>query len=413
MANATLNIIRFDSGDNNILVHRSEITDFNCESVLIVNESQLALLYKDGQAEGPFKSGRYNLPTNNLPKFRSMFAKLFRKHNDADPTPFTCEVYFINTVNDITVTWGTPSRILVKDPLYNELVNVGANGAVKIKISDPMRFVVSISGQQKEYTLDKVAFSIRSDIMTVLKTHIASMIVDCKVSLLEISTKLMELSTAIERKLNERLEEYGLTAVHFTVEDVSIDETSKARLLERQRKINNREDVVADSAAQTTADEDRMIRMAGAMAKSRELQGYSYQDEQYWKTQQQMASHPNFVGGYGYPYPPQPYGQPYPPQPYGQPYPQPGYGMPYPGAPAPGYPAPGYPAQGGYPPQGGYPAQGGYNTQQPPQNQGGTQGGHQMFTHSQGASKCPKCGYPITPRTTICPNCDFDLENNK
>lgn len=417
MAATPYNIIRYEGGDNNVIIYKSEITDFSNESVLIVDQSQQALLYKDGQAEGPFLSGRHVLPTNNLPKFRSFFAKLFsrRKDNREDgSTPFTCDVFFVNMVNDVSVHWGTPTRMMVKDPVYNECVNVGANGSVKVKVSDAMRFVVSMAGQSKEYSMERIAATVRSDILVVLKTHLASMIVESKVSLLEIQTKLLELSAAIERKLNDKLLDYGLCVLHFNIEDISVDEASQGRLLARQSKINARSDIVLDSDAQTTADYNRTVRMAEAKAKEREVQGYTYHDEQYWQTQQKIAEHPAPKA------PSNPFaGSPYPGYPYpGYPYPN----APYPGAVPPVPPINPYYGQQAYPgaqqaaicpncrnplPAGaafcsvcGSPVQ----TQQAQQPQ-------QTYQYSQTAqaAACPKCGFPVTPRAARCPNCNCDL----
>ena len=57
-----LDVIQY-VGDNNVLVSKSTITNFNTKSQLIVNESQEALFYKDGQALDLFASGRHSLNT--------------------------------------------------------------------------------------------------------------------------------------------------------------------------------------------------------------------------------------------------------------------------------------------------------------------------------------------------------------
>ena len=59
--------------DNNTLVKKSCIENFNTQSQLIVNESQEALFYKEGQALDLFGPGRHALITENLPLFRKFF----------------------------------------------------------------------------------------------------------------------------------------------------------------------------------------------------------------------------------------------------------------------------------------------------------------------------------------------------
>lgn len=383
MAKTPVKVIQYDGGDNNVLVHRTEITDFTAENVLVVDQSQQALLYKDGQAQGPFLCGRHALPSKGSSGFFEFFKKLFSRHKEG--LPLTCDVYFINTVNDIPISWGTPDRMPVKDPVYNELVSVGANGSLKVKITDPMRFVTSVNGRMGGYSVDRISFTVRTELLAVIKTYIAQMIIEGGVSLLEIQTKLLALSQSVEEKLNGRLADYGLSAVHFVIADISVDDASLKRLLARQSKINARSDVVLDSQAQTDADYVRTVRMADATARAREMQGYTYQDEKYWEVQKIAAERapqqppvPPQYGGYPPVYP-SPYGVPYGVPPYGQP----PYGAPYNPYGAPAQPQPAQTAQ----------------------------------THGYRADAAPKicsgCGYPLLPRMTACPSCGYEPKDEE
>lgn len=400
MAQKEKNIIRFAGEDNNVLVHKEEITDFTAQTLLVVDASQQAVLYKDGAAEDPYAAGKYTLPTDNPSKFKAFFAKLFRRPQ-REGAPLTCDVYFVNTVNDISVGWGTPARIPVKDPVYNELVDVGANGTVKVKICDPLRFVLTVNGKIGGYTLDRLAATVRAEVVTAIKTHIAAMIVSNRVSLLEIHTELTALSEAAEKKCNERLADFGLAAVHLLIEDISIDEPSKQRLLLRIDKMNARSDVVLDSQAQTDADYFRTVRMADAKAKERELQGYSYQDEQYWATQREMAKHaaPPPVPPIGYA---APYGTPYGVPPYGATPPVASYAP----------PSVTFCAQCGRP----LSSVASFCTACGAPVPLVTHGAEHRQAHAYAAplhnGKCPRCGYPLLPRNDVCPDCGLDLRQD-
>lgn len=385
MAKIPVKVIQYDGGDNRVLVHRTEITDFSVENVLVVDASQQALLYKDGIVQGPFAAGRHALPSKESTGFFAFFKKLFSRHKQG--LPLTCDVYFINTVNDVPVQWGTPSRTPVLDPVYKEMAEVGANGSLKVKITNPERFVLTVNGRLGGYSIERIQNSVRSEVLAVIKTYIAQMIIEGGVSLLEIQTKLLSLSQLVEEKLNERLADYGLTAVHFIIEDISINEETKKRFLARQSKINARTDVVLDSQAQTDADYMRTVRMAEAHAREREMQGYSYQDEKYWEVQKIAAEHAAPQPPYN-PYGAPPYGG-YPPV-YPAPYGVPPYNQPY-GQPPYGAPCNPY----GVPPQ------------QPPQAQ--TAQTHTYKTDAE-PRKCPRCGYPLLPRMSSCPACGYDLE---
>lgn len=59
-------IIKYE-GDNETLVWKHPIEDFNMGSQLIVHESQEAIFFRDGQALDLFGAGRYTLETQQLP----------------------------------------------------------------------------------------------------------------------------------------------------------------------------------------------------------------------------------------------------------------------------------------------------------------------------------------------------------
>ena len=73
-----LEVIRY-VGDNDTLVYKYSCEDLTTKSQLIVNESQEALFYKNGQALDLFPSGRHTLQTENLPFLKRIFSGLFGK----------------------------------------------------------------------------------------------------------------------------------------------------------------------------------------------------------------------------------------------------------------------------------------------------------------------------------------------
>lgn len=412
MATVPKNIIKYEGGNNSVLVYKTAITDFTADSILIVDQSQQALLYMDGQAEGPFLCGKYELPTSNVLTFRQKFAKLFSRKSDS--TLLSCDVFFINTVSDLPLKWGTPEKFPVRDPLLNIIVKVGARGSLKIRVDDAMRFVESTVGRMGEYSVERISHTVRSDVLTILKTRLAECISEEHIGIFDIQTRLEKLSYAVRIRLNEKLADYGLTAASFNVEDISVDDESYERLRKEQEKFNIERDarINADAeayrirslgAASTDveamrfkrmsdlgieADYNRTVMLGEAQAKARAAQGYTYQEEQAFKTQQMMAATPGYYPGMAYP----PYGA-YPAMPV------------YPQQQMQGYPQQPYPPQG-YPQQPypqGYPQQYPQQMQQPAQPQ-------PRQAQAPQAKVCPKCGYPLLPRNTICPNCNFNPE---
>ncbi|MEI3129942.1 MAG: SPFH domain-containing protein [Oscillospiraceae bacterium] len=73
---------------------------------MIVHESQEAIFFLNGQALDLFGPGRYTLETENIPKI----GKLLNR-TTGDISPFHCEVYFINRAEQMSVKWGTDSKV--------------------------------------------------------------------------------------------------------------------------------------------------------------------------------------------------------------------------------------------------------------------------------------------------------------
>ena len=273
MHNTLLDVIKFE-GDNNNIVHRSVIEDFNTKSQLIVNESQEAIFYKDGQALDLFGSGRHTLTTDNLPLLRKLVGVLF-----GGKTPYTCEVYFINKVNALDVMWGTDTPIPLEDPKYHLLINVRANGAMAIKINDSRRFVVNVVGQLHDFTVDGVKKGIKAAILSVIKNSISKIIVEQGVSILEINTKIMELGNSCLELINKEIAYLGIELQRFYINSISCSDEDLAAL----------KDAKAKAAS--------LLVEAQAKAESRRIQGYDYRTERQFDVLDKAAGNTGPVAG--------------------------------------------------------------------------------------------------------------------
>lgn len=252
---------------NNSLVVRQHLEDLTTKSQIIVYESQEAIFFKNGQALDLFGPGKYTLETANLPLIKKFFSTLF-----GGDTPFPCDVFYINKVNVLDFIWGTDSPIDLADPKYSMLVGVRANGQTAFHISDSRRFVVKVAGMMNEYTADTLKKTIKGLIMAPIKECIAQTIIENRVSILEITPRLSEISEKIQAKLNERIGDLGIEIDHFTVNaimarDGDLDALKKAKS-DMLSGMN-----VADIEAY------KMQVMSEARAKARAVEGYTYADE--------------------------------------------------------------------------------------------------------------------------------------
>lgn len=215
-------IIKYE-GDEKTLVWKSPIEDFNTGTQLIVHESQEAVFFRDGQALDTFGPGRYTLETSNIP----LLKKLVNIPTDGK-TPFHCEVYYINKVLALNVKWGTTSKFEVLDPKFFVQLNVGASGAMEIRIKDTRKFLIKIVGTQREVTTDKIVEYFKEKIVVKVKTHLSRIM--SEVSYVVINQHLEDISEALKAKLAEEMEEYGIEVANFYLSTIFISEDEKKKV---------------------------------------------------------------------------------------------------------------------------------------------------------------------------------------
>lgn len=253
--------------DRETLVKRSEIRDFLNGTPLVVYESQEAIFFKEGRALDSFGAGRYLLETDNLPETKKFFS---RQLNNAD-TPFSCDVYFVNLVSVLDLLWGTPTPITLTDPKYHIPINVKASGQTGLRIKNARQFVIKVVGQLEEFSVESIRRAIKVTMMSSLTSLIANTIVNEKVGILEIATKLDDLSTLVRNRLNEKLDDLGLELVHFNIGTIFAEEEDLAKI----RKL----------------EEERMFAMSATDIEryAQDTLGYTYQQKRQFNIEEKAA----------------------------------------------------------------------------------------------------------------------------
>ena len=219
-------IIKYE-GDNSTFIWKHPCEDFNTTTQLIVHESQEAILFMNGQALDLFGPGRYTLETQNIPKL----GKLLNRTTGGE-TPFHCEVYFINKTEQMSIKWGTDSKVRFIDPLTGVPLEIGASGEMNLKVSDSRKLLIKLVGTMKgiaweasrEGFTKSLTDSFKPLISTAVKTNLASAMKQSEIDILEIDERLEELSGALREKLIPGFEDYGLTIPEFYVTTVVLPE---------------------------------------------------------------------------------------------------------------------------------------------------------------------------------------------
>lgn len=217
---AIFSVIRFDGLRNrDWVVYKYPSNKIVLGSQLIVQEGQNAIFVKSGVVCDTFYPGTYTLNTSNLPIIAGLVNLPF-----GGETPFSAEIYFVNITTKLDIYWGTTDPIQLVDPKYFVRLRIRAFGQMALKLFDSVSFFRELIGGMRQDDLvsfEKIQEFYRGLIVIKAKTIIADCIISNKISALEISTKLEELSEAVKGKITDVFQQYGLNVVNFYIQSIN------------------------------------------------------------------------------------------------------------------------------------------------------------------------------------------------
>ena len=304
-------IIKYE-GDNETLVWKHPIEDFNFGSQLIVHESQEAIFFRDGQALDLFGPGRYTLETQQLP----LLEKFYKLPTDTEGT-FHSEVYFINTATQMGAKGGTDSKVRLFDPTSGLHVELGASGEFSIRVIDSRKLLVKLVGTSGALTQEQLLGTsntkgfFRAMVMTQVKSYLAQAIKESGINVLEIDAELMRLSEALKERINTSLADYGLTMPEFYVSRVVTpdddpnfrkmkEQYAEQYLLVRQEKIRQAEATAAAERKAVEAQTEARMKIIGAQGDAEALRIQRQAEADAYRMQAEAEAAEMRMKGYTY-----------------------------------------------------------------------------------------------------------------
>lgn len=249
----------------NVIAFRHPNSQLTHKTQLIVSEGQEAVLVKEGQFYGPILPGRHTLETKNLPLLSKMMTGLVTSGG----SPFTAEVWFVQKTVSVDVKWGTSDPILIEDPKYHIALPIRAFGQYGFVIADTCRFLAMLVGRIPAFTKKTLSLYFKGIVTTQSKTAIAKVLGNDQCSLLNIGTRLNDISAELEKSLTARIAEYGVKITMFTVNSISTD-----------------------------ANDMSVIQLKKALSKRAEMDilGYSYEQERSFNVLESAAGNEGSAG---------------------------------------------------------------------------------------------------------------------
>lgn len=282
-------IIKYE-GDNTTFVWKHPSEDFNSLTQLIVHENQEAIFFMNGQALDLFGPGRYTLETQNIPKL----SKALNRTTGGE-TPFHCEVYFVNKVEQMSVKWGTDSKVQYIEPTYGFPISIGASGEMSLRAEDSRKLLLKLVGTENFLGQQKLVGFFRSFLMTRVKTYIAQVMKTNAINIFEIDENLTAFSDAIKNLLVPDFADYGISLERFFV--TNILKPDGDRQYEKFKELHFRQyaDIAEAKLRQQTdliyaqTEAQKVVIDSQAQATKRAQEGYTYAQERGFDVAEQVA----------------------------------------------------------------------------------------------------------------------------
>jgi len=229
---AMIQVVSFDPGldPHEILAWRYRDPDSPGKSdelgtwaQLVVDESQEAVLYRNGQALDLFGPGRHTLSTANMP----LLSKVVNLPYGGE-SPFKAWVWFVNRVHSLDVKWGTASPIQLQDPKYGVLLPVRSYGQFGIRIADSRKFLVKLVGAASQLDREMLVKHFRGLLLTRIHDLISTYLIHRKISVVEVNAWLDEISEVMGEKVAPLFGEYGVEVLNFFVNSINVPEEDPA-----------------------------------------------------------------------------------------------------------------------------------------------------------------------------------------
>lgn len=283
-------VIKYE-GDNTTFIWKHPTEEFNTGSQLIVHESQEAIFFMNGQALDLFGPGRHTLDTQNLPLVGQFYNQVF----DGE-TPFHCEIYFINKVEQMAIKWGTDSKVEYIDPTYDFPLKIGASGQMNLRAQNSRKLLVKVVGTELGITQQMLAEKFRAFLTTRIKTYLANIIKKNKINIFAIDEHLTEMSLDLKAMLDPDFSDYGVALERFFVTTIVKPEDDKSYQRFKELHFRKYTDVAEAELRQKigvidqTTEAKRMVIEAKGLAEKRATEGYTYQQEREFDVAERVAS---------------------------------------------------------------------------------------------------------------------------
>lgn len=209
-----LEIIEWIEQDPNLLMWKFPDSDSEIKNgaKLIVRESQKAIFLNEGKFADSFSAGTHSLSTENIP----ILSKI-KGWKYGFESPYKADVYFFSIKDFVSLKWGTPAPILLRDPQFGP-IRIKAFGSYNVKITDPFKFFTKYAGTFPLLTIFELEHQLRDFIAPIFSEVLAQ----ANISALDIAGNLSLLNQRIQPLIAPHFEQFGLEVTQFSISSATL-----------------------------------------------------------------------------------------------------------------------------------------------------------------------------------------------
>ncbi len=190
---------------------------------LVVQESQEAVLFRDGKALDVFGPGRHALVTQNLPIVTKVLSLPF-----GGTSPFRVAVVFVNRRTFLDQKWGTREPVAFRDAELG-MVRLRAFGTSAYRIADSQLFVNTVVGSLGVFDTDRLKDFYRD----VIVSRLNDLLGETMTSIFDLPRSYDELAVAGKARLTEDFAKYGVDLTDFYINSITPPDEVQQKIDER------------------------------------------------------------------------------------------------------------------------------------------------------------------------------------
>ena len=251
-----------NNGPKDAVVWKYPEKNITFGSQVIVNETEEAHLFENGQLLSSLQAGRHTIESGNIPGLEGLVQRSFMGRN-----PILVEVWFFKKIAAFDYKWG--AQIPVIDSETKLAIPLGVRGSYSLRIKDPMSFILQVVGTDNIYKNEQIKDNLLDNVTRNLKTFIGEEVTKKGADPFTLSSELNKISKGVKNSLINDISRFGLELIDFFV--VAIDVISENPEVKRIMELRGFR--AEGAAVKDTGDFYKLQRSFDAVEKAAENEG--------------------------------------------------------------------------------------------------------------------------------------------